>query len=457
MQRRDFIKNTLITTGAVALGSCQDKTPDANRKYEGQIAIIGAGAAGLYAGQLLEEQEAKYTIYEASDQIGGRIRSLKGLADFDLELGAEEIYGPPSQWYDWVKGAGATLIKSDSANDFYQIGSQIQNEEQLKTNANFQAALSLVRQALSYTGDDVTLLQFLNARSVATDVRYVVESILANKYGTSASRLSVKSMAEQSNIWSAGTDLYTSTNLSLTTVLTEKFKNILPKVILNMPIRRIDYSNERIMLEDSQAQRRFVDKVIITVPLSILQSGDLQLTPALPETHTNALKNIGMGAGMKVTLLFNKRFWDSNTAAIYTAGVVPQFKVNSYGREAKSFVLTATIMGEKAEFLSTQSATVLVQSILKDLDTLYGKGAATTALTNARITDWTKEPYIKGAFSYPLVGGGGLLTRQALSQPVKRRIYFAGEATHYGGHSGTVHGAIESSRRAVDELLRDVS
>ncbi|MDF7819535.1 NAD(P)/FAD-dependent oxidoreductase [Runella sp. MFBS21] len=457
MQRRDFIKNTLITTGAVALGSCQDKIPDANRKYEGQIAIIGAGAAGLYAGQLLEEQEAKYTIYEASDQIGGRIRSLKGLADFDLELGAEEIYGSPSQWYDWVKAAGATLIKSDSANDFYQIGSQIQNEEQLKTNTNFQAAISLVRQALSYTGDDMTLLQFLNARSVPSDVRYVVESILANKYGTSAGRLSVKSMAEQSNIWSAGTDLYTSTNLSLTNVLTEKFKNILPKVILNMPIRRIDYSNERIMLEDSQAQRRFVDKVIITVPLSILQSGDLQLTPALPETHTNALKNIGMGAGMKVTLIFNKRFWDANASMIYTAGVVPQFKVNSYGREGKSFVLTATIMGEKAEFLSTQSATVLVQAILKDLDTLYGKGAATTALTNVRITDWTKEPYIKGAFSYPLVGGGGLLTRQVLSQPVKRRIYFAGEATHYGGHSGTVHGAIESSRRAVDELLRDVS
>lgn len=457
MQRRDFIKNTLITTGAVALGSCQDKILDANRKYEGQIAIIGAGAAGLYAGQLLEEQEAKYTIYEASDQIGGRIRSLKGLADFDLELGAEEIYGPPSQWYDWVKAAGATLIKSDSANDFYQIGSQIQNEEQLKTNTNFQAAITLVRQALSYTGDDVTLLQFLNARSVPSDVRYVVESILANKYGTSAGRLSLKSMAEQSNIWSAGTDLYTSTNLSLTNVLTEKFKNILPKVILNMPIRRIDYSNERIMLEDSQAQRRFVDKVIVTVPLSILQSGDLQLTPALPETHTNALKNIGMGAGMKVTLIFNKRFWDANASMIYTAGVVPQFKVNSYGREAKSFVLTATIMGEKAEFLSAQSVSVLVQAILKDLDALYGKGAATTALTNARITDWTKEPYIKGAFSYPLVGGGGLLTRQALSQPVKRRIYFAGEATHYGGHSGTVHGAIESSRRAVDELLRDVS
>lgn len=457
MQRRDFIKNTLITTGAVALGSCQEKIPYANRKYEGQIAVIGAGAAGLYAGQLLEEQEAKYTIYEASDQIGGRIRSLKGLADFDLELGAEEIYGPPSQWYDWIKEQGGTLIKNSNEHYFYQIGNQIENEAKLKTNASFQAAQAAVQQALNYKGDDVTLQQFISTKSLPNEVKYVAETLLANKYGTSADRISVKGLAEQFNISSASNDIYTVTNLSLGGVLTEKFKNVISKVVLNTPIRRIDYSNERIMIEDAQAQRRFVDKVIITVPLSILQSGVLELTPTLPDTHTFALKNIGMGAGIKVALVFKKRFWDANASMIYTAGVIPQFKINSYGRDTQSFVLTATVMGQQAEVLSALSNAVLIQTILKDFDVIFGKGVAAASLTNARITDWTKEPYIKGAFSYPLVGGGGLLTRQAFAQPVKRRLYFAGEATHYGGHSGTVHGAIESSRRAVDELLRDVS
>jgi monoamine oxidase len=70
--------------------------------------------------------------------------------------------------------------------------------------------------------------------------------------------------------------------------------------------------------------------------------------------------------------------------------------------------------------------------------------------------DWSKEPFIKGAYSFPIPNGGGLLTRQTLSQPMQRKVYFAGEATHYGGHSGTVHGAMESGRRAVEELLRDV-
>ncbi|MFN8346037.1 MAG: NAD(P)/FAD-dependent oxidoreductase [Spirosomataceae bacterium] len=456
MQRRDFIKNTVITTGALAFGSCNQNDPNADGKYKGRIAVIGAGAAGLYAGYLLEEKGANYTILEASDQIGGRIRSLKGFADYDIELGAEEIRGNRSVWYDWAKASGAAFVP-DTLTDFYQIAAQLRSESQWNTDLDFRLALLLAQQSLTYTGADSTLLQLMDTAKLAARVRHITEALVANEYGTSANRLSVKGITEEAQTKTAGDGIFRLANRSLLSVLEEKCKAVIPKVVLNKQIKRIDFSNESIVLEDAQAQRQFVDKVIITVPLTVLQSGDLQFTPTLSEAKTAAIKGIGMGAGMKVVLVFNRRFWDAATGAVYTSGFVPKYRVSSFGRSTQSFVLTGLVMGEKAEILSAQTSAVAIQNIVKDLDTIYGKGVATGALINARMMDWGKEPFIKGAYSYPIVNGGGLLTRQALSQPVQRKLYFAGEATHYGGHSGTVHGAMESSRRAVEELFRDVT
>lgn len=455
MQRRDFIKHTLLATGAVALENCQPKDPYAPRKYEGQIAIIGAGAAGLYAGYLLEQQGANYTIYEAAEQIGGRIRPLKGLADFDVELGAEKIRGSRSTLYDWAKESGASLLPT-SGTDYYQIGTLLRTEAQWNTNLDFRLAMLLSQQARAYSGNETTLAQLMESTKLVSRVRHIPDALIANNYGTSANRLGLLGVAEAEATWSAGRDNYLLGNRSLLSVLEEKCKSVIPKVVLNKQIKRIDFTNSPIVLEDAQAQRRFADKVIVTVPLSILQANDIQFTPSLPETKLTAIRNIGMGAGIKVALVFNRRFWEANTGSIYTSGSVPEYWVSSAGRSTSSFVLSGFVTGERAEALSGQTSTVIIQNLLKELDTIYGKGTATASLTNAKVMDWGKEPFIKGAYSFPIPNGGGLLTRQTLSQPIQRKVYFAGEATHYGGHSGTVHGAMESGRRAVEELLRDV-
>ena len=83
----------------------------------------------MYASYLLEQQGANYTIYEAAEQIGGRIRTLKGLADFDVELGTEKIRGSKSTLYDWSKESGASLLPI-SGTDYYQIGTLLRTEAQ---------------------------------------------------------------------------------------------------------------------------------------------------------------------------------------------------------------------------------------------------------------------------------------------------------------------------------------
>ncbi len=69
--------------------------------------------------------------------------------------------------------------------------------------------------------------------------------------------------------------------------------------------------------------------------------------------------------------------------------------------------------------------------------------------------NWTRDPYSRGAYSYPVVGGSDVGKR--LSRPVRGTLFFCGEAADAEGRNGTVHGAIASGYRAADQVLRALS
>ena len=55
------------------------------------VVIVGAGSAGLYAARTLAELGYEVLVIEASDGIGGRVKS-ETLGDMRVDLGAEEHY-----------------------------------------------------------------------------------------------------------------------------------------------------------------------------------------------------------------------------------------------------------------------------------------------------------------------------------------------------------------------------
>jgi monoamine oxidase len=73
-------------------------------------------------------------------------------------------------------------------------------------------------------------------------------------------------------------------------------------------------------------------------------------------------------------------------------------------------------------------------------------------LTGFWMHDWLGDPYSRGAYSYPIVGGGD--AAKVLARPIKRTLFFAGEAIDTEMRSGTVHGAIGSGRRAAEAAIR---
>jgi monoamine oxidase len=66
--------------------------------------------------------------------------------------------------------------------------------------------------------------------------------------------------------------------------------------------------------------------------------------------------------------------------------------------------------------------------------------------------DWARDPFSRGAYSYALVGGSD--AAETLSRPVRRTVFFAGEATETGGRTATVHGAVATGFRAAAQVER---
>lgn len=119
-------------------------------------------------------------------------------------------------------------------------------------------------------------------------------------------------------------------------------------------------------------------------------------------------------------------------------------------------VMTGWLGGPRAARLTGMADEQVIQLALEALAATLRlpHGDVAAALRGAFTHDWGADRWAMGAYSY--AGLDGTDARRALSQPVDDTLFWAGEATHWTGSAGTVHGALASGGRAAADLLRSV-
>ena len=81
-----------------------------------------------------------------------------------------------------------------------------------------------------------------------------------------------------------------------------------------------------------------------------------------------------------------------------------------------------------------------------------GKAAGARTLRGYIRTNWSRDPFAFGSYSY-IARGARRRDRRIIEAPVGDRIFFAGEAA-FPDHEGTVHAAYKSGRRVAAAALR---
>ena len=88
-------------------------------------------------------------------------------------------------------------------------------------------------------------------------------------------------------------------------------------VRLDLPVASVEYGTDGESVTTADGQRFEADRVIVTVPLGVLQAGVIAFDPPLPAAHRAAIDSLAMGLLDKIWLRWEERWW-SETAEQWT-------------------------------------------------------------------------------------------------------------------------------------------
>lgn len=125
--------------------------------------IIGAGVAGLAAGQRLRASGRPAIILEARDRIGGRIETDR--THGPVELGAEFIHGARIATWEYARAAGLTTTGwTPEARRFARGGAILSANDPL-----VKRIQALFDAATSYDGPDISVAALIEGMAAPDD------------------------------------------------------------------------------------------------------------------------------------------------------------------------------------------------------------------------------------------------------------------------------------------------
>jgi monoamine oxidase len=403
------------------------------------VVIVGAGAAGIAAARRLAASGRSFALLEASPRIGGRCITDTAIFGVPFDLGAHWIHMPDiNPIAKLAPGTGLDIYPAPSGQRV-RIGRRNAREGELE-----DYLASLVRSSRAI-GDAARKADVSCAQALPKDLgvwQRTVEFVLG-PFGC-AKDLGVVSAVDFARSAERDVDAFCRQGFG---ALLARLAQGVP-VRLSTPVTRIEWGN-RVEVETASG-RIAARHIIVTASTEVLLSGKIQFSPDIPKRQLDALSRLRLGSYDHVALelkdnpfglqrddLVFEQATDTRTAALLA---------NVSGTP----LALVEIAGRLGRELSAKGAPAMTEFAVEWLAKLYG-GDVKRSLGRAHATRWNAEPWVMGAFSAASPGGQG--ARRIMMEPLRDRVFFAGEAVHETLW-GTVGGAWESGERAAETALR---
>jgi monoamine oxidase len=428
---------------------------------QADVAIIGAGAAGLAAAHWLCAAGKRVVILEARDRIGGRIHTLHDPSwPVPIEAGAEFLHGKSKETWAIVREAKLTAH-------------EIPDEHWLAKAKPARVDLSTEWQPVfdrleRFSGEDISFAEFLRDHCPDTipEAKKLATAYIEGFNAADQELVSVRWL--QKSEGAAGQSSGPPSRIAegydrVTEWLLAGLNPELAQLRLNTVVSAIHWQPGQVHLQTSSTSKAgeewvHASRAIITLPLGVLQAptssaGSVKFSPDIPEKR-QVWSRLKMGPVVKILLLFREAFWEKIGLKEMTFLYTPDDPFVAWWttRPMPSPMLTGWAGGTRAsnlagdgESLLDQALSILARAMVIDRPSLQ------KLLKTWRVCDWQEDPFSRGAYSYVPVGE--LDAPGQLAEPVGDTLFFAGEATHQT-LNGTVAGAIESGYRAAEEPSR---
>ena len=229
-------------------------------------------------------------------------------------------------------------------------------------------------------------------------------------------------------------------------------------------VDEVSWTRNQVEVVTNESTKFKARLLLLTLPLSLMQKGNVRFTPALTEKQSVANK-LAMGQVVKVVLRFREPFWkDLTVAGEHNAPAdlkeltfihAPNEPLPTWWSQfpADTPILAGWSGGSHAEKLVRESDDSLLDHSLQVLSRVFqiSRTSIEGMLEAFYVHNWQTDQFSTGAYSYIPIGGTDAAAE--LGQPVDNTLFFAGEATNTDGYQGTVHGAIATGLRAACEII----
>jgi monoamine oxidase len=404
---------------------------------EVDVAVIGAGAAGIGAARRLQVAgTVSIVVLEARDRVGGRVHTIAP-AGFPLDRGAEWLHSADRNPLSPIAqhlGFSVHRRPPEWTTRLRRSGETIEAEEEWIA---LRKAQRLARRRAATEAEDGSLAVVLQPGGRWNEL---LEATSSWANGAELDQVSVKDYVRYED---------SETNWRLGEGYGSLFKALaegLP-VACKAAVSRVDHSGRTIRLETPRGTVTAA-QVIVTVPTSIIAQEVIRFDPPLPDKLA-AAAGLPLGVDDKLFISLDGPL-PGIEHDIYLVGSTTSRETMSYQvRPLDRPAVYCFFGGCFAAALEREGQAAMFSFAVGELARLLGNDIRKQMAPLAS-TAWLQDPWSRGSYSYALPGHAD--DRAVLAAPVNDRLFFAGEACSPNFFS-TAHGAWMSGITAAEAAL----
>ena len=462
-------------------GAYATVTGDRGDRHTPDVAVVGAGLAGLVAAYFLKQAGCPVTVYEASARVGGRVHTDAGGLESGVisELGGEFIDSTHLDMLALAAHFGMPLIDTHGPAetgliDAYFIGGHHYSEADVAREfadiapllaadvdaAELASGVNHERHnAHAVALDRLSMSEYLDRLGVSGWLRRLIDVAYLTEYGLETGEQSSLNL-----LTLIGTD--TSADFAVFGDSDQRYKILggneqIPQALareLDSCIRpehrlvriRRDAHGVRLTFDTAGAAHEVkADAIVLALPFTLLRGVDLGDT--LPPSKMLAIRELGYGHNAKLLIGTHCRVWREQGFGgdLYTDLPIQTGWDGSRLRVGKRGVYTFFLGGDAGTALGQGTAEEHANRFAVHLDSVFPGVVAQRTGSVARV-HWPSEPYALG--SYSCYRPGQWTTLGGLQQRRVGPVFFAGE--HCSAEfQGYMNGAAQTGREAAAALL----
>jgi monoamine oxidase len=403
---------------------------------EPDIAIIGAGAAGIAAARQLAASPVSVVMLEALQRPGGRSWTCQTSVG-PMDLGCGWLHsGGRNPWTHIAEQAGYEIDRGPSAwgKQFRNLGfAQTDQTAAWSAFERWSSRLAAAPPASDRASDA------LQPDSPWTPYLQALSGYIS---GDELERISARDYA-------AYDEASTDDNWRLPAGYGTLIAASLPADVqlhLGTALQALSLDEQRVVLETQHGVLR-PRAVIISVSTNVL-AGDAIVLPSALDPWREAATRLPLGNNEKLYLeIVGQSPFEPESHVVGDPhdATTGSYYIRPFGRP----VIECFLGGSGARNAAAEGPDAAFARAIDQLAALFGHSVR-SRLRPLVASDWTRTALIGGGYSHALPGQAE--ARLALAQPLDERIFFAGEATHRTDFS-TAHGAYQSGLRAAREAM----